>query len=295
MENLSNTSDLIFRELNSHDVEQMHHAFNDAFCDYKLFMRFSRESFVDKFIKRLNLNFNLSFGAFHNDQLVGFALFSTGKYENKNTLYNGGTGVIPAFRGMRITFTIFQEVLKKAANMGIDQIVLEVLTDNKTAINTYESIGFCKSKYLHCFKLNPDNLRLIENPGYELTVTEPEYSDVIESMDELSTSFLDTHHTINASRDRFLMIKASKETQLHGYIIFSPKTGRINRLAIDKNNRGNYIGTYLINEAFRLSEKKNLTFMNIHQRYYGFINFLLAIGFRNEVDQYELQLPLLRY
>ncbi|MGB3465961.1 MAG: GNAT family N-acetyltransferase, partial [Cyclobacteriaceae bacterium] len=130
----------------------MHTGFLNGFSDYKVQFKLNREEFIKKFVIKLNIDFELSVGIFHQTELVAFIFHSVNKYENRTVLYNGGTGVAPAHRGKRLAKEMYEFVLPLARKRGLKHSVLEVLTNNEKAIRAYESVGFRKGAILKCFK-----------------------------------------------------------------------------------------------------------------------------------------------
>ncbi|MEO1049095.1 MAG: GNAT family N-acetyltransferase [Bacteroidota bacterium] len=275
------------------DLDQMHEAFLDSFRDYPIQFSLTKEQFVKKFVQKLKIDFELSAGAFDGDRLVGFVFSSSNVYEGKTTAYNGGTGVRRPYRNQGITFKLYERLIPKFKEKGIEQGILEVLTTNTRAIRAYERIGFQKSKYFHCFKL-PSRILKKHSVNRDVTiepVPKPNwalYNDFI----DYSPSFLDSQEMINVNLSNETIIEAHLNGQCVGYTIYQPALGRIGSLTVDKRFRNKGIGSTLLDYVFRSSSNKSLTVINANRESTSTKDFFVNRGFENQLDQYEMKLML---
>lgn len=281
------------RNLRPSDLDQMFLGFMDAFDDYPVQFRMTKEQFVRKFVQKLKIDFKLSCGVFDDDRLVGFIFSTVNYYENKLTAYNGGTGVIQAYRGKKITKQLYSFLIPKFKEKGVEQGALEVLASNDRAINTYLSLGFEKSKQFACFKLNQ------KEPKYPLggqivsikPVIKPDWY-VYEKFHSYSPSFLDSPLMINQNLSNESVIEANLQGKCVGYAIYQPALGRIGHIAVDESVRRSKIGSSLIQYIFETSKNKNLTMINVNDEAQETINFFDSLGFERYIDQYEMTLKL---
>lgn len=98
------------------------------------------------------VDFDLSFGMYDQEQLVGFIIHAIDTRNGYMTAYNTGTGVIPNYRGQQITSKIYKSAIPLLKKQGVTRGLLEVITENHRAIKVYEDIGFKKIKHYRCFK-----------------------------------------------------------------------------------------------------------------------------------------------
>ncbi len=284
-----------FRTLNKKDIPDMHNAFNQAFSDYLIPMEITENSFRRKIIQKTNIQFKYSVGAFDKDRLAGFIFNTIGNYENKKSAYNGGTGVIPEYRGHQLTRKMYEYLLPDLVKNNIEQCVLEVISDNRAAIKAYERIGFRKTRFYHCLKLHRESSYLsnhAKNKSIQSRFTdEPSWNEYSKFCD-YGTSFLDTFESLKKSKDRESFMELHDGKNLVGFIIFNKNMGRIEHLAVHPKYRGMGIGASMIKETIRKTGNKPVYILNIDERYYGLLNFFLRLGFKNEIDQFELTLNL---
>lgn len=120
-----------------------------------------KESFSDYFIKQKEdavalenrwhtegVRYDLSFGAFVDNKLVGLMLNALKEEGVSLSAFNMGIGVIKAFRGQGVIDAIYAAAIPHFRSVGIARCYLEVLEMNERAIRVYERIGFRKVKYI---------------------------------------------------------------------------------------------------------------------------------------------------
>ena len=278
-----------FRGLQKEDIPAMHQAFLQAFADYQLPFQLSFDQFVQKFIYKLNINYDLSVGAFFKDHLVGFIFSSIGTYRGKQTAYNGGTGVVSEHRGNNLTIRMYDYLVPKLKAQNVSQAVLEVLAKNERAIRSYEHCGFSIYTTYHCYKL-----KKFSNPASDflsrvaiVKTKEPNWL-LYEKFVDTTPYFLDSTPILRQNLEHEHLAEARLGDEVVGYIIFQPQVSRLSHIAVDKNLRGNGIGKMLLDYALKASPTNSLTLLNVDQNHKTLIKTLKHIGFEPTVDQYEM-------
>jgi len=114
--------------------------FNQAFSDYVIKFQHTEESKMHR-SKRARVNMDLSVGVFDGDTIVAFVFAAIGQQYGQKTIYNAGTGVIPAYRGKRLVKKMYDFAFPIWKKQGISQTSLEVVAGNEYAIKAYESVG----------------------------------------------------------------------------------------------------------------------------------------------------------
>jgi ribosomal protein S18 acetylase RimI-like enzyme len=293
MKAVAGTQLLTYRSLNEQDISQMHQSFIEAFADYFVPFNLGLEAFTDKMIKKLDLNFELSCGAFDGDKLVGFLFTGVAEYEGKKTAYNGGTGVIPEYRGRQVTSGMYEFLLLKFRQHLIEQSVLEVITLNHKAIKAYQRVGFKKSKYYRCFKLEQELLELPLYPEALEIEASPDFDwKYYKMFHDTSACFSDSPAVLPRNLENEQVLYAKLNGQTVGYVIFQPKIGRISQIAVSKAHRRKGIGRALLAEVYKQSANQQLTLINVENEQFAIIHFLENFGFTNQIDQYEMVLKL---
>ena len=256
----------------------------------------SHGQFIQKIVQKTNISFKYSVGSYSSRKLVGFVFNSVNYYEGKKTAYNGGTGVIPAFRGNKLTEKMYDSIFPKLEKNGIEQCVLEVISNNKPAIKVYENLGFTRSKFFHCLKLKKESLYLkrFKKPDIDIVSPSSPKWKKYESFCDYDACFLDSFPLLKKNKINESILEAYQNDKLVGFLIFNRKMGRVEHVGIDHNARGNGIAAMLIKKMLRVCRNKPIYILNLNERNYDVLNFFLRIGFQNEIDQFELKLSIPR-
>lgn len=271
----------------------MYFAFLDAFSHYPVPFRLNKEQFVRKFVEKLNIDFSLSVGAYDYEVLCGFIFTSINMYKGKLTAYNGGTGVKIAYRGNKLTSKMYDYLIPKFRAKGVRQCVLEVLVDNYGAIKVYEQIGFYKSALYYCFNLKDEiTPRAQTLANLEIIKIHQPQLERYEAFHESEPSFLDSLEMIMENIANEEIIEARIDGETVGYAIFQPAFGRLSQIAVSSGMRRKGIGYAMIAHIFYNSHTSSLTAINIHEKDDALIKFMLALGFTNQLNQYEMILPV---
>ncbi|WP_422361307.1 GNAT family N-acetyltransferase [Reichenbachiella sp.] len=279
---------LHYRTLTKADLGQMHRSFIEAFSNYQVNMKMTREAFEDRMLHKLNINFDLSPSVFSGDKLVGFIFQTINEYEGVLTAYNGGTGVIPGYLGQGLTAKLYDFISPRLIGEGVEKCVLEVLTENKQAIKAYRNSGFEVSKDFQCLLLRDGILDLKTKNEFEINEVKDFQIEEYQLLGDILPSMLDQLEQVkyHLPSERILEVRIGHELQ--GFIIFQPHNGRITQLAVRKNSRRQGIGTALIHHAHLMSESKNFSVLNIEATQDGIISFFEKLGFSRDLKQYEM-------
>ena len=241
------------------------------------------------------VDFNLSFGLFINDRLVGFIIHGIDEWNGVKTAFNVGTGVIPEHRGRRIVKKLYDFALPILKKHGIRQCRLEVIQENKKAIRAYRSIGFKEERELIGFTYN------LDQPHDETTLDKQIQFKIKNDIMKVNWGILKTFWDFEPSwensisslmrnAENYQFVGVFKEETLIGYTIFNPKTGYIPQFAFSKNERGRGYGRYLFQKLTDLT--KQLAVINVDKRSLKTLSFLNTFGFKEFVSQYEMEKSL---
>lgn len=270
------------------DLEEMHKTFLMAFSDYQIPFNLSLAEFSKKFVEKLNMDFSLSPAVFDEDRMVAFIFTSLNIYDGLLTAYNGGTGVIKSHRGIGLVKQMYNFLTPKLKEKNVTQCVLEVLTQNERAIRAYDSCGFRKSRYYHCYKLTGKKTFTQYNYPWGIKVSLfPEWKTYTKFFDFLP-SFLDTPSMIDHNLKNERIIEAVLNGEVVGYAIYQPIQGRISHIGVNPGWRRKGIGSSLLNYIYEDSANKNLSIININKEASGMKEFLSVMGFENQFDQWEM-------
>lgn len=286
-------NDLKIRCLRESDTFQMYKCFMLAFSDYQIPFEMTYEGFIKKFVEKLNLDFNHSVGAFKNAELVGFIFIAIQEYEGSLTAYNGGTGVVPGERGQGIAKELFYFLKPRLSLSNVNRCVLEALTNNQPALQTYQSLNFKRTKLLKCYRLLPYRYNP-PAPNHIIRIKNATTPDWVKycSFFDFTPSFIDSPKMIDNNLANESIIEATIGDELAGYAIYQPVLGRISHLSVDPAQRNKGVGSALMHEIYLSSRNKYLTIINLPEKAEVTQKFLTNLGFENQLDQYEMALSL---
>lgn len=227
------------------------------------------------------VDFNLSYGMFDGDKLVGFIIHAIDKRNDILTAYNTGTGVIPEYRGKKIVQLIYNYALNDLAKNGINKSTLEVITKNEKAIRAYKSIGFKVCKNYKCFSgkitiENDESIQLkkmdLKNVDWNSLPNQQSYSWDNQKETLLRGNFNFYYVLHNNTPESYFIIK-NNDTYLAQFDVLNENNIGWNRLFIAMNQVSNTVRTN--NVADNLKNK---------------LHSLKEFGLKNTVDQYEMEL-----
>jgi len=225
-------------------------------------------------------------GAFKENKLVGFVLHGLREIDNKQIIYNGGTGVIPSERGQGLTYKMYNFMLPQLRNLGVSEVMLEVIANNVPAIKVYEKLGFKNLRTLNCYKgdINLKNLNAsikivpIENPDWL----------ALSKYGEVQPTWQNSQETINNASGSMQILGAYQNSQLIGYLIYNRSNNRIIQLAVDKEYRRRKIGSSLLHSL----KGSPCSIINVDAKSAVTNKFLEYSGLENFLQQNEMCLTM---
>ncbi|MBV8255727.1 MAG: GNAT family N-acetyltransferase [Chitinophaga sp.] len=273
-----------FRNLNNEATDKICNTFNLAFSDYVVPFHLTNAVLEEK-MKLENLQRHFSIGAFNGNELAGFILQGPDDDTNPLMLYNGGTGVIPNFRGQQLVRKMYDTFIPSYKEQGIRSLKLEVITSNTPAVKTYEKTGFEKKRFFQCFK-GDINLSGPMNPIIEI-VQQPEpnwalyslFMDMEPSWSNLPGSIIREVTTVTW--------EAHVNGEVAGFISVNTPTKRIRNMAVAPKYRRQGIGSALLQHV-ATTLQGTFTIINIEEKVDGMAAFLEKAGMTNYLSQYEM-------
>jgi ribosomal protein S18 acetylase RimI-like enzyme len=272
-------------------VEQVHQAFTEAFSDYEVPIHMPFEKFAEM-LKTRDLNPEFSVGCFDGELLVGFILTGNRDINGQKVCYDGGTGVIKAYRRKGIGEMLLKELLLILRDKKVDRFVLEVLENNTPAIKLYEKHGFVKTRKLECFEVEKHELRPVPDRGFGITVTNPACPVQNE---ELYRLYLPTWQNeiksvLNVS-EKFTCISLACSGKILGYGFIHKTRGDIPQIGILEEWKYWGLESHLIAELARQTNNEKIVVLNVEaENYLG--ESLRKLGFKNFVNQWEMVLEM---
>lgn len=286
--------DFRFTFLTEKELPELHETFLQAFADYLIPIQLNAEQFKTK-IKREGVAPSFCAAAYEGTKMAGFILTGLGEWHGRPTAYNAGTGVLPQYRGYNLTQQLYDFMLPKLKESGIEQCLLEVIQENAPALRAYKSVGFKVIRSLELFRALKTELLLKGEAPEDVTiaaVSKPDWK-TYRCFWDAEPSWQNTAEAVMRSPDEKIMLEArDKDQEIVGYIIFFPNTGSVAQFAVDQSRRGYGIGTALLREAEQLTTAPALMFVNIDSTLTSLLTYLERRHFNHVLSQYEMLLPI---
>lgn len=260
--------------------------FNLSFSDYIVPVQLTLPLLEQK-IKGENIRLEQSIGAFDGNTLVGLILHGVDTWPGGQMLYNGGTGVIPAYRGQRLVQQMYVQFKPIYSHQGIQRVILEVITSNTPAVRAYTSTGFGVTRLFHCYKWEP----ALWLDGKDLKLKEAASPDwaLLNSFGDQLPSWSNNSASIQREGAATTTWVAYEKEAVVGFISVFTGNKRIRQMAVHPQYRGQGIGSALLRHITKKLQGP-FSFTNITDENKGLQQFLLKAGFTPTVTQYEMEM-----
>ena len=262
-----------FRALDKVSMEQLAACFNSAFSDYEQPIHFTTES-LKYYLTASAVDLALSFGAFCEEQMVGFILNSSGIYNDQSVVFDAGTGVVPEHRGKKVFSELFEYTAQQLQQSGITRYYLEVLQGNDRAVTIYGKKGFSVLREYSVLlgsgfagDLDPD----IKCVPYQ------EF-DAFEAAVSVEPSFEHTTHNINQNPQLYEVRYLDNQA----YCIYAKRNGEIIQMHYNELDALKKVMSAVVAQYPRAMAK------NVDYKYGDVLKMLTEIGFKEITSQFEM-------
>jgi len=269
--------------LNKFSLSQITTCFNLAFSDY--FLKFEvDENYLKNRFAAASVDYSLSYGVSHNDELVAFIVHGIDIWRNEKTVFNGGTGVVPKHRGNGLVTLMYAKAISELKSKGISQACLEVIQENDKAIHLYKKAGFKIDRGLHCY-----NGALKLDPKFDYIIKSCNYADL--DIPHLSTFWnfepaWEMHWpAVKHKRAQLNFRIIEKNERVVAYLIYE-NNGAIMQFGVDPSDRGKGLGYTLFQYLSTQLKKVKLNNVDVNDAHCN--KFLKGLGFQNVIDQFEM-------
>ncbi|MGG5507967.1 MULTISPECIES: GNAT family N-acetyltransferase [unclassified Myroides] len=268
------------------DLQEIVQVLNESFADYIIPLQLRVDQLAQK-IAVENIQLELSVGVVEEGKLVGFMLHALNSVEGKLTAYNAATGVIPTHRGQELVRKMYAFLLERLQPLKVEQLVLEVIEGNHSAIRAYEKMGYHRARKLMCFE------------GEARVMQRNTFAEVIEldafdwltfcSFWDIQPAWQNAVAAMENSKSRCRILGAYQDGQLVGYLIVNPTSKRVLQLAVDPKYRRQGIATQLIQMMHELTESNEVYVYNIDDSSAATIAFFQQLKLKNDLAQFEMK------
>ncbi len=282
---------ITIQSLSGIKLEDIRQTLIAAFSEYSVPMNPNLNDFRSR-MERNAFAAHLSAGIFRKSNLVGFILSGIGEFQQEKVAYNAGTGIIPSFRRQGLTLKMYNHLLPLFIEHKIEASILEVITTNTSAINAYQKVGFNIVREFECLQLG----RLLAESKAEIPlkiskVTVPDWQ-LYAAMLSYVPSWQFSKQSISRALSNEVVLEATSQMELAGYISFVPYSGKISQTGVAEKFRGRNVGKQLVRAAQALSTSKKIIVLNIDKTAEPIIAFFKALGFQHFLSQYEMRLAV---
>jgi ribosomal protein S18 acetylase RimI-like enzyme len=279
---------ITYRLLSAADSTKLFDCFLEAFSDYQVDMRVSREEFEQRLV-RDGVRLEISAGAFDESRMVGFYMNALGEWQGKWSAYDAGTGIIPAYRRQGIAEELFAFMVPRLKEASVEQYLLEVLTGNERAVALYRKLGFVDTRRLAVFRRSAPlssgasgaepKIRRVDEPDWQLCKSfwdaDPSWQNSIDVVERVAN-------------ERVVVCAYVDETCVGYGVAFKPWSSLM-QLAVAPPHRRKNIGSKILSTLQReVSATDSLKVSNIDERLKGTLAFYEANGFKMVLEQYEM-------
>jgi GNAT superfamily N-acetyltransferase len=269
------------KSLASVSFDTLMDCFHQSFKGYFVKMPDDNMYFKNRW-QAAKVDYDLSFGIFDEDQLVGFIINAVDIRNGKKIAYNTGTGVLPAYRGQKIVKRLYDLAFPIWEEHGIQTYTLEVITKNHGAIKAYEHVGFQIIKTFHCFQ---KTFETAHTSSIRLTPVDTSVFDWSYSKREDLYSWDNQKEAIHRNT-ALSYFYAMSNNDIIGYVIADTSKGYIAQIEAFPNLVETYTNILKALTSFQLNWRIN----NIDNRLSEKIEAFTRFGFENNIDQYEMLL-----
>ena len=248
----------------------------EAFEGYFVKMPETIDYWEERF-RGARVEYDLSFGMFDKDRLIGFIMNGIDVQEGELTAFNTGTGVIPAYRSQQVVDRIYAHAFPLFKARGVQNCRLEVIQANDRAIRVYERIGFHKIKSLLSFRGS------CKFSNASLNQTEVKLSS-IENLIRQKEQFYSWDFTYEALSKNETSFRCYILNQYNNsYYIINPETTMLVHYELPEQELEG-----LLSNISALCESIRL--VNVDASRTKLIDKLAELGFENYINQYEMKM-----
>jgi len=273
---------MTIRSLKNTSFDDLLTCFLLAFENYYVKMPTNPDYYAQRW-KAAKVNYDLSYGMFDGDKLVGFIIHAVDQRFGLKTAYNTGTGVIPAYRQKRVVNSIYDFAIPELRKNGIRKCTLEVITKNSKAIRAYENVGFKICKNYKCYT------------GEIATDDSNDYSLSQKMLDELNWTLLPNQNYYSWDFQKETLAKGSYEyfeiiqkDVLESFFIVNRASHLLAQFDLLKESENGW--NRLFSGINQISPK--IKIINVDTRLKEKIEHLSQSGLTNNLDQFEMEFSL---
>lgn len=274
------------RTIDDISVDHLTRVFNTSFGDYHVPFVLTNEQLQKKLISD-NIKAAISPIAMHRRNAVGFMLHGIRKSNESIRVYNGGTGIVPSHRGKGYLQLMLDSVMPKIQKLKAATIQLEVLENNKSAIRSYEHLGFESMRKVVCYK-GILHIKVFQPlPNIRVSYSQPDPDAIIEAQffDFKPTWQNEVRSALN-KHSSWICLYSETDNQLLAFAAYSDL--KIDTFAVRISARNKAIGSFLFSILEKRLRGKEIRVLNVDNADLHTQMFLKNIGLKQFIAQFEM-------
>ncbi|MBC8755385.1 GNAT family N-acetyltransferase [Kordia sp. YSTF-M3] len=268
------------KSLQNTPVEEIIKTLNLAFSDYIIPINFTLE-YVNERWKASGVDYNLSFGVFDNNQLVGFIIHAINYYGETKVAYNASTGIIPTHRRKGLLTKLYAKAIPTLKENGILKSTLECITENERAILAYQKVGFNIDRQYKLYRFDWQQKAI--QTKFRIVIKEQFQFPDFEQLQNYFPSIENQDHCLEKYKNNLVSISVFDKDEIVAYLLFHKISKRIHRVGAKENN-----WTIFGEILFSGLETGKYNVINIDTANKNLHAFFEKMNFENYIDQYDM-------
>jgi len=264
-------------------------ASTEAFRDYPVDMQMTLEE-LESLFRQTSVSLDLSAGLFNGDELVGFWINGTREIDGHKVAYDSGTAIIKEYRGRGFSKQLAELSNRLLVQHGVQDYVLEVLTQNETAYGIYLKDGFSVRRKLLCLHTrNPVYTDSALSAGFTLEERpfDPDVAPNLPAM-EYEPSWQNATESMANIKDEVIAVLVRRDDRIVGYGLCMTRHGRISQMGVEEDLWESTVPSVILERLCRASQKEEIGAINVDPKATRTLKLFYRHGFELEVDQYEM-------
>lgn len=255
--------------------------FNLAFSDYELPMHLTEEILRLIFTKSC-VDKKYSFGAFCQDELVGFIFNSCSVQNGEKVVFDAGTGVVPTHRGKRVFSDLFEYAWEKLKKAGYQRYYLEVLQENTKAISAYQKKGFQETREFSVLRSPTDLLNLSSEKVERASFSDFLKLDITKCYCP-KPCYEHSMEILTANPQLYQAMYLEQDDKVSAFCVFTPNNGNL----VHVGYRGKEDLKTVLEHL--MSNFAGFTVKNIDRKEAELLSLLADLGFEELTRQFEME------
>lgn len=276
-----------YQHLNNVKDKDIIDCINSAFADYAIPIHLTEDKLIE-FFQESGIDRSISFAVYFQENIIGLILNSPCSINNEKNIFLAGTGVVPEHRKKGFFTNLYKFNEQELYKNKYQKYYLEVLQQNKNAINLYQKNGFTISREFSIMKcVNP--IQISNNNDINLvSYSEFDY-DTVKHCLLIKPSLEHSENVLRKYSNKYNVAIVEDKNKISAFCVFSLDNGNLIQLG--------YSSIYDLKKIliFLTNKYNNIIAKNIDTKYIELIEMLYSIGFIEIVKQYEMIKDIQKY